>query len=232
MRFVNTRLYFLFYCLVLSPLCKAYQQQVVVTASSDWIYHGSSESAGEPALGLNGELQLNNFFLGAELHQAGEPGPRQRQRSVAAYLGYSFFVDPRWLASISYGQRVFPGSVKEWDYREWSTHLSYQNNQQTLALDIDYAEDYYDHDTEVLVAELNYSRELNRHWQSRLGVGLVELSEASYRDYHYAHIGAAYAVNVWVVDLAYHWNSEAGARLFGAEINSPGWVLTISYQLY
>ena len=226
---------FLMLSLLVCPTAMAntYQQQAVVSAVSDWLYHGVSESAGEAAFGINGELQLDNrVFLGAEVHQAWEQGPRQRQRSVAGYIGYGWSWSDHWLASVSYTYRGFIDSVKEWNYGEWSAHLSYSRERNSWSIDVDYANDYYDHDTEALIVEANYAYAFNRRWYGDVGAGVAELSSARHIDYHYAHAGLGYAVDRWVVDVAYHWHSEAGQRLFGYDLESPSWVMSLTYQWF
>lgn len=203
----------------------------VTQISSDWLYHGTTETLGEPVLGINAEWQSNGAtFAGIEAHQARMPAEPQRQRSVMAYLGTGFALSESWFTTLSVQHREFPGSVKEWDFTEVSIDLAHRSG---FGLRMDYAPDYYEHDIRAFAAEVRLSRPITprSYWYAE--VGALELSnEQSFDDHQYAQLGVGTSVSSLNLDLAYVWNSQGRDNTFGRERYSPAkLVLQVAYRL-
>ena len=129
---------------------------VVAEARSDWVYHGASETDNQPSLGINAEYDIGSvWFAGLELHDSNATSERQRHRGVMGYLGVALPVGERWHMTASVKRRTFPGSAKEWDYTEYDWRLSHASG---LSVRLDYAPDYYAHDTESFGAEIGVAK--------------------------------------------------------------------------
>ncbi len=203
---------------------------VIINAASDWIYDGTTETQGEPSIGINAEWRLlQSLFLGFDAREADVRRNRQRQRSVGAYIGLDQTFGNDWYTSFSIQHREFPGSLAEWDFTEFIFQLAYQDN---WLLSLDYSPDYYERDTEGYGGTLSYSHNFNRNTYWSAQVGSQQLSEQRFTDYHYANIGIGYSASRLNVDLSYGWNSENGTILFGQQpLLSPQLLLQVSYRL-
>ena len=205
---------------------------LVVQAVSDWIYDGTTETRSEPSVGINGELRLQpNVFFGFEAHDGSvESGQRrERERSVAVYIGFDKTLGRDWYTALSLQHREFPGSNVEWDFTEATLQFAYRDN---WSFTLDYSPDYYERDTSAFGSELSYTRNINSRSYWSLQAGTQQLSESQFTDYHYARLGVGLSAASFNVDLSYGWNSEDGTLLFGAQpILSPKLVLQLIYRL-
>lgn len=203
---------------------------VVVQAASDWVYHGASEVDGGDTLGLNVEWQINNlWFAGVEAHIADRQTPlRQRQRSIAAYVGRTAALSDSWVGSFALSHREFPGSSKEWDFTELHLSFTHDSGLQFVA---DISNDYYEHNTESLISELSYRRNLaDRFYGFALG-GRALFQEKHIPEYSYFTLGAGFSSGAINAELSYTYNSEDDRDLGGELLDSPEFVLQLSYRL-
>ncbi|MBL4851714.1 MAG: hypothetical protein JKY90_05465 [Gammaproteobacteria bacterium] len=221
-------------CLILSPQVIAYDGEnelgLVVQAASDWVYDGTTETRGEPSIGINGEWRLqSSVFLGFEAHEARVVVEQQRQRSVALYAGVDHLLSKDWYSALSLQHRAFPGSVAEWDFTEIVLQFAYRDN---WSFSFDYSPDYYERDTEAFGTELSYTNNISSRSYWSIQAGTQQLSESQLVDYHYARLGLGISTAALNFDLSYGWNSEDGTLLFGSEpILSPELVLQLNYRL-
>ncbi len=204
---------------------------MVAQFSSDWVYRGTTETAGEPSLGLNIEWQATpTVFFGLETHQAREVGDRQRQRSVMAYIGSGFELSENWFATATIAHREYPGSTIEWDFTELGIDVSHSSG---LGFALDYSPNYYEHDTPSIAAELRYSKRLVKraYWYAELGA--VELTaKNTFDDHQYAALGLGGSVRTFNLDIAYRWNSLGSDGRFGqAEFSPSQFVFQLSYRI-
>ncbi len=205
--------------------------RVVFKTANDWVYHGTTETFSQATAGLSVEWQgTSPIFAGVEAHQAITPGVQQRHRAVMTYIGYSYPVSDQLHGSATFARRFFPGAFKEWDYNEVKLELAHSSG---WSARLDYAADYYDHETEALVGEFDYTRQYsdNAYWYASAGV--ARLGASQFRDYEFAKVGAGFSKSRFNLDVSYGWNSENNQPLFGLElIRSPEWLLQLSYQIY
>lgn len=207
---------------------------LVAQTSSDWIYHGTSETLGEPTIGLNAEWQTPaGVFVGIEAHvaeQSNKTSDRQRQRSVMAYLGRGFEWGTDWFATVTLAHREFPGSAKEWDFTELGFNLNHSSG---LDFTVDYSPDYYEHNTPSVAFEARYSKTLGKQSYWYAEAGLVELTASNtFDDHHYAALGFGASVKSINFDLAYRWNNRGSSSNFGREAFSPSqFVFQFSYRV-
>ena len=210
----------------------AAEPTVAVTARyvSDWYYHGTTETLGGAALGVNVHWASDAWFAGLEGHQAEEDAPLQRQRSVMAYLGRSFALTDLWHGSLAVAHREFPGSVKEWDYTELQLAARHRNGFEAR---LDYSPDYYEHDSASLAGTVRWVRELGPRGYGYAEAGLVHLTnESQWQGHEFASVGAGMNWRSLSGDLSYRWNSEGQGNDFGQEAYSPSqFVLELAWRL-
>lgn len=222
--------------LVFSPYAAAYDAPgefgLVVQAASDWIYDGTTETRGEPSIGINGEWRPQSvIFLGFEAHQAKVAArtKQQGERSVAIYAGADHTFGKTWYTDLSLQHRAFPGAAIVWNFTEVALQLAYRDN---WSLKLDYSPDYYKRNTTAFGTELAYTDNISSHSYWSLQVGMQELSEPQFIDYHYARFGVGISAALLNLDLSYGWNSEDESIRFGNQlIASPKFVLQLNYRL-
>ena len=217
--------------LLVASVAAAADVEVVAQASSDWMYHGLSETRGQPTFGLAADWQISaRAFAGVELHQAVVKGRPQRQRSVMVYAGLGYPIGERFYASVNVQHREFPKAVKEWDFTEFEARLNHDSG---WNLAVAFSPDYYEHNTRSVAAELGYRRQLTENFYAYAGVGLMEFSEdARFTDYRFGQVGGGYQLHRWVLDVAYRRNSEGPDTEFGRETySSPKVVASLTWRL-
>lgn len=204
--------------------------RVVVQAASDWVYHGTTETFSQAALGANIEWQGRSaFFAGVEAHQGVTPATQQRHRAVMAYAGYSQRFSEHWHGSATFARRFFPGAFKEWNYNELKLELAHASG---WSMKLDYAADYYDHDTTALVGEVGYRRAFGEQQYGFASGGAAQLGAERFSDYEFARLGAGWSKARVNVEVSYGWNSEDGRPQFGDErLRSAEFLMQLSYQV-
>ncbi|TDF41640.1 hypothetical protein EYS14_01955 [Alteromonadaceae bacterium M269] len=227
-------IYFPFYALFLTLLsvpmeASAYTlPSVVVRASSDSIYHGSSENAGEASIAINAELPISaNWIAGLQFQDSNPSGVRQRHRNISGYLGFDKKIAKNWLSSTYFTHRAFPGSGRTWDYDEFTTRLTHQNG---LSFGTFYAPNYYSSSVKALGANIQYTGRLvdRFYWRSQAGnINIPSLFSYQYADFT---VGTSYKrINV---ELGYHWTSETLIQTSVGTIDSPDFVLSVNYVVF
>ncbi|MEO0574530.1 MAG: hypothetical protein AAF004_03640 [Pseudomonadota bacterium] len=200
-------------------------------SASDVIYHGTTETMGQPSVGINAQWQPNDwFFAGFEAHTARVKTVRQRQNSYSGYVGGVWTLNDQWAVNLSVQHREFPGGVKAWEFTELKTELSHENG---FKARLDYSPNYYAHKTESYVAEFGgttfFRPNLYYEWQ----IGAVTLQSERFTDYQYARLGIGYTRQRMTLDLSYGWNSEDGQPQFGlAPLRSPRVLAKIFVRLF
>lgn len=226
----------LWICLSLSPYAMANNEPgefgLVVQTASDWIYDGTTETRGEPSIGINGEWRLQPaIFLGFEAHEArvAAKTKRQGERSTAIYAGIDRSLGRDWYTDLSFQHRRFPGAAIEWNFTEVALQFAYRDN---WSFKFDYSPDYYQQDTAAFGTELAYTHNISSRSYWSLQTGTQRLSESRFVNYQYARFGVGISVASLNIDLSYGWNSEDGSIRFGNQrILSPKLVLQLNYRL-
>ena len=228
---ITNGIYMLAGAALLSLPATASDMELTALATSDWMYHGTSETEGEPAFGLAADWQLTPVvFAGIEAHQGIVKGEPQRQRSVMAYLGAGKAISDRLFLSGTASHREFPGGQKEWDFTEFTIALNHRSG---WNFKIDYAPDYYEHNTTALASEVRYSRQFTQRLQGYVELGAIEFSNNRFTDYRYGQIGFGATIASAALDLAYRRNSEGPDADFGRAPYSRGKIVAqLSYRIH
>lgn len=211
-------------------LVMASNLEIVAQASSDLMYHGTTETGGNPAIGLAFDWQISDHaFVGIEAHQGEVDSDPQRHRSVMVYAGAGIPLGKQWYASGTVAHREFPGSTIEWDFTEFSVALDHTRG---WTLSVDYSPDYYEHNTRAWVAELGYQRDIGQRFYAYASVGALELSSTEFTDYRFGQVGGGIRWKQLVFDLSYRANSEGDSTRFGgAALSDAKFVGQLSWRL-
>jgi len=204
--------------------------EVVALASSDWWYHGTTETGGNPAIGLAIDWEISDrVFVGVEAHQAEVDSVSQRHRSVMVYAGSGLAVTDQWYLSGTVAHREFPGSATEWDFTEFTVALNYSG---VWTFSLDYSPDYYEHNTQAWTTELGYRRDLGERFFAYASVGAVTLTSSRFTDYRFGQLGGGVRWRRAVLDLSYRANSEGDSTSFGrADLSDPRVVAQLTWRL-
>ena len=199
---------------------------VFVEASSDQIYHGLSESNGEPGASISVDLQLSEgWFAGGTVSEANVEGLRQRQRSHLLFVGTGFALNDQWYLSGAIKRRDFVNSQKDWNYTEWELRLAHRSG---LLMHLDYADNYYDHRNEAIASQVSWLRDINSTYYWGLGVGYLTLSADV--DHIFGHANLGLSKDNLNVDLKYHWHNRKGIVRFAERLEQADVVMQISYK--
>ncbi len=200
--------------LIAPPCVVADDLEIVALASSDWWYHGTTETGGNPAIGFALDWEISDrVFAGIEAHQAEVDGPAQRHRSFLFYAGTGAPLTDDWYLSGIVSHREFPGSGREWDSTEFSVALDHIKG---WTVSLDYSPNYYEHKTQAWITELGYRRDLGERFFAYASIGAVTLTSSRFTDYRFARVGGGVRWRRAVLDVSYRANSEGDSESFGA----------------
>ncbi|MEM1145678.1 MAG: hypothetical protein AAGI88_24150 [Pseudomonadota bacterium] len=203
---------------------------------SDWIYHGVSETLGEPAVGLGLDWQSRSrLFAGMATYRMLDDSNAPRPWSTLIYAGVGAAVGERGFLSGSIQRRNFPTSNIPWNYTEFEVEYDLRIGPRSrLRLRADYSPNYYSLDASAVTAEAEFHHQLNDRIFIRTRVGALEASDSSpLPDYHYGSLGMGLRLKPFVFDVSAHITSEADARIVGLEtFSQPRWVARVVWQIY
>lgn len=186
--------------------------------ANDWIYHGVSETAGNPNLGINIEYQASSIaVLGLTANEANVQGVRQRHRNITPYIGAEFAINDNWFGGVYIQARRFLDSAREWDFEEYSTTLSHQNG---FSARLDYSPDYYSSGLTATTLALKFQRPVYQSLYATAAVGHVELG--SEQDYQYGHVKLGFRYKRYSASLGYYHVSRSFLSSAIGPVRSPG----------
>ncbi|MBO1255945.1 hypothetical protein J3L16_09640 [Alteromonas sp. 5E99-2] len=201
---------------------------VYARLSSDWIYHGLSETGENPSLGINAEYRLSSSWVsGIAFRDAKNDGLRQRHRNVDGYLGWEHPINEDWFTGIYIKRRSFVGAAREWDFNELTVQSSHSSG---FGFGFDVSDDYYATDSRSIALEASYSRPISSQSFWRATLGHFDLNNQF--DYQYANIKAGYQYKLISIELGYHWVSESISFSDVGPIESPKFVLELTCQCF
>jgi uncharacterized protein (TIGR02001 family) len=177
-----------------------------VAVMTDYVKRGVTQSEGDPALQLGGDVSFTNgLYLGAWASTMDvSNGPtRQRDREVNYYAGYIFDVTKFWRISVNAVAYEYPGQTGnvDYSYQEYSVGGSYNDQ---LWLDFSYSPDLYNTGHSSTNVELFAEWPLSGVWAIGGGAGYYDTSNLTGSAYQYWQLGITGSFK-WVdVDLRFH----------------------------
>lgn len=191
--------------------------------ANDWVYHGVSETAGSPNVGINIEYQASSIaILGLTANEANVQGVRQRHRNITPYIGAEFAIDDDWFGGVYIQARRFLDSAREWDFEEYSATLSHRNG---ISARLDYSPDYYSSNLRATTLAIKYQRPVFESFYMVAAVGHVELE--SDQDYQFGHVKLGTRYKRYSASIGYyHVSNDFFSSAIGP-VSSPGVVLEL-----
>jgi uncharacterized protein (TIGR02001 family) len=210
-----------------------------VDLTSDYIYHGLSESRGGPA--IQGDVHYrSNFGAAAAENFIGLWGSTISHATTGgtyelnAYLGRTFLINSNSSATLTYVHYAYPDDRGRpgYDYDELSVGWAYQDRVfATLAWTPDTAR-YSDRESgrccRVLSYDVAVHQSLGHAFTLTGGLGYDEFNGAS--GYAYWNGGIAYAIGSWQLDLSYFAMQRRAADLYGSVIGGNRLVGTLAWR--
>ena len=177
-----------------------------VAVMTDYVKRGVSQSEGDPALQLGGDMSFTNgLYFGAWASTIDiSNGPtRQRDREVNYYAGYVFDVTTSWRISANAVAYEYPGQTGnvDYSYQEYSVGGSYDDK---LWLDFSYTPDLYNTGYSATNVELFAEWPLNGVWAIGGGAGYYDTSNLTGSAYQYWQVGITGSFKWADVDLRFH----------------------------
>jgi uncharacterized protein (TIGR02001 family) len=210
-----------------------------VDLTSDYIYHGLSESQGNPALqgdihyrSDSGAAAAENFIglWGSTISRSATGGTYE----LNAYLGRTFLINSDSSATLSYVHYAYPDDhgKPRYDYDEFAAGWAYQDRLfATIAWTPDTAR-YAERESGRCCRTLSYDIALHQSLGHALtlsaALGYDELDGAS--GYAYWNGGIAYSIGSWQLDLSYFAMQRRAESLYGPVLAGDRLVGTIVWR--
>jgi uncharacterized protein (TIGR02001 family) len=210
-----------------------------VDLTSDYIFHGLSESQGYPALqgdihyrSDSGAAAAENFIglWGSTISRAATGGSYE----LNAYLGRTFLIDSNSSATLTYVHYAYPndhGSPR-YDYDELAAGWAFQDRvSATLAWTPDtarYSERGFGRCCRALSYNVAVHQGLGHALTVSAALGYDELNGAA--GYAYWNGGIAYALGAWQLDLSYFAVQPRAVLLYGSVIAGNRLVGTLVWR--
>jgi uncharacterized protein (TIGR02001 family) len=207
-----------------------------LTLTSDYIYHGISQTCGDPAaqadvhFRLTGGQSASETFLGT-CGSAGLGGTHcSAAKEVNIYAGHSFAAGRNSTATLTYVHYAYPGgggvyaqfSSERYDYDELGVSWAYEDE---LYLTFAYTPDAFHHPHYELERDrsaISYGLQLHRPlvWglSGSLGLGYDEISDPTGTGYGFGNVGIGYNLAGIQLDLSYFRATPRAEWLFGPDV--------------
>jgi uncharacterized protein (TIGR02001 family) len=207
--------------------------------TSDYIFHGLSESQGDPALqgdihyrSDSGAATAENFIglWGSTISRSATGGSYE----LNAYLGRTFLVNSDSSATLTYVHYAYPDDhgKPRYDYDELAASWAYQDRLfATVAWTPDtarYSERGFGRCCRALSYDIAIHQSLGHAFTLTGALGYDELSGAS--GYAYWNGGIAYAVGAWQLDLSYFAMQRRAEIAYGSVLAGDRIVGTIVWR--
>ena len=178
--------------------------------TTDYVYRGVSHSDEHGAVQIGVDVGFDSgFYLGVwgSTIDIGGGTPRQRDREVNYYLGYSYDVSRRCTIGTNAVAYAFPGAKGpiDYDYVEYSLTANYDDR---LWLEYGRSPDLYHTGAETEFASIYTSWSLGNQFTMGGGVGVYDVSELTGDDYSFWEFGVTRSIGKAALDLRYHDSSR------------------------
>ena len=177
-----------------------------ITATTDYVWRGVTQSDGDPALQLGLDLNTGSgFFAGAwaSTVDISNYAGSQRDLEVDYYAGYAEQLGNRFTVTGNVVAYTYPGAEGsvDYDYLEYGVALNYDD---FAWLAYAYTPDLYDSGYETHHVELHAEFPLAGAWLIGGGAGYYDVSRLSGSGYGHWELGVKRSFDRFEVDLRYH----------------------------
>jgi uncharacterized protein (TIGR02001 family) len=202
-----------------------------LTAASDYVFRGVSQSDEEPALqaGLD-YAHASGFFAGVfaatidypETSFRADPG----QIELDAYAGYRRGAGRDFAWNVALFDYEFPDSeANDTNYQELAFDLYYRD---TARFGATYSDDARSGGASAWTAELELRRPFGQHFQVSGSLGRYTFARSDWKDYLYWDFGASATAGAWTFDLRYYDTSDEAETLAGPRLTRDRVVASVS----
>lgn len=208
-----------------------------LTLTSDYIFRGVSESAGQPAAQADLHLSTRDgTFVGVFTSTLRKINHRGADFELEEYLGHRFDLSPLWSTTLtavnySYVARNIPFSN---DYQELSAALSYLDLW-TISFSygpnaVRYAAGYRLGRYAAYVTDASAQVPLAGRLFATGGIGYYSLTGPDGSSYAYGNAGLAYEYKAWRLDAAYYVTQVRSQYLFPYGEARDRFAITLSWH--
>lgn len=195
--------------LLLSATCfsaNAAEFSGYLSLTSDYVWRGVTQSDGDPAAQLGGEVSFDNGMyagLWGSTIDIDNGAGRQRDTEVIYYIGYSHEIDSRWTLGANVVAYTFPGQTGSVDYN-YEELLVSANFKDRAWLEYAYSPDLYDSGVESHNIEIYTEWPAGNHLIVGAGAGYYDVSRLVGTGYGYWQLGVTWPIKRFDLDLRYH----------------------------
>ena len=181
-----------------------------LTVTTDYVYRGVSNSDGDLAAQLGGDIAFDSgFYAGlwaSTIDIDSGPG-RQRDLEINYYLGYGLELNNDWILNASFLAYTYPGAegTVDYDFEEFGLSLNYRD---WLWMEYSWSPDLYHSDESAWNFSLLAEWSLPNHFSLSAGAGHYDVSDLTGSDYEYWQIGISRPIGRVDIDLRYHGTSD------------------------
>ena len=202
-----------------------------VTAATDYVFRGVSQSDEQPTLqaGLD-YAHSSGFFVG--VFAAGIDYPETSFRpdpgtyEVDAYLGYSRPAGRDFSWNVALFDYEHPESeADDTNYQELGASLYYRDVARFSAT---YSDDAHSGNSSAWTAELELRRSLGTNFQLSGTLGRYSFARDDWKDYLYWDLGVSATKGPWTFDLRYFDTSDEAETLAGPYLTRDRVVASVS----
>ncbi|MEM7097198.1 MAG: hypothetical protein AAF541_02990 [Pseudomonadota bacterium] len=204
---------------------------VTLIATTDHLYHGLTESTQNPTILVNSEFTLGeHLFTGFVASVARADKSVERHQPITGYLGsdvpIGHFASTQWYLGTTATYRKFLKSNKEWDYWEFSTQI---RNSQGFSASLEYAPDYYAHNTTALIGRVSYLNEFQGDHYVQYNAGYAGFSDTT--DYLFGDVSLGRIYGQSSIEIGYFWHNHPDEYRFRDPVQDSQLRLTYSRRL-
>lgn len=181
-----------------------------LTLTTDYVWRGVTQSDGDPALQLGGEVSFRSGVyagLWGSTIDINNGGDRQRDAEVNYYIGYGHDVSAQWTLGVSAVAYTYPGQtgVIDYNYEEYGISV---NHDDRVWLEYAYSPDYWGLNIESHNIELISEWAAGEHLVLGGAVGYFDFRDFLDDSYAYWDLGMTWPINRFSIDLRYHDTSD------------------------
>lgn len=202
-----------------------------VTAGTDYVFRGVSQSNEEPTLqgGLDYKL-ASGFFAGVLAARIEYPvtpfRPDPGNTELDAYLGFARPAGREFAWDVALIHYQYPGSEAQNDaYQELGFNLHYRD---VARLGLTVSDDARTGGSSGWTVELELRQPIGPDFQASGTLGHYAFSRSDWRDYRYWDVGVSSVVGPVTVDVRYYDTSDEAKTLAGPQLTRGRFVASLS----
>lgn len=201
-----------------------------LTLTTDYVWRGVTQSDGNPAAQLGGEVNFRSGFyagLWGSTIDIDSGSGRQRDVELNYYAGISHDLSRRWRIGAHAVVYTYPGQTGffDYDYEEYGFSVNYDDR---AWLEYAYSPEYWGFETESHNIELIAEWAAGKHLVLSAAVGFFGFSGFLDDSYAYWNVGVTWPIRRLGIDLRFHDTSGPVPIVSEPDRADPRAVLSLS----